>query len=405
VFAALGGVQVSEQHLGDLRAELIAVAERAGYPADRGSRATRERFDLECAAVLRNRMHTVAGEAAAIDVWAFLGVMLLPDLCFWRFPNPPEDRVIGPDLTRHTFARLWWRAYQLADLEPSGGLIALEAIPENVMNQIFERRAIGGNRELVRGVASTLIATQNQWPEIPRRRLVRDSIRRLRRLLAFMSPEALDDPTLTALIRHVFDETADALLAAPVDTSEPDDDDDTAAVQSAPEPEVRRQNDSDTSAVLDFDDVPLAGIPAQIATLVNELGGVTDADLPAAFERRHGIRVPTDEHQLLHRFAWSAKGRRFVELDEDNKLWLPGTKSPDQVEQLGDWTIRRIYERAAALLRAEPDRDPFELLVAEVYKAEGGRVPRLVMSLVGKIINKARRDLNGGHPDARKMGR
>jgi hypothetical protein len=402
VFAALGGAQAMEQHLEELRAALVTVAERAGYPNQRGTRESRERFDLECAAVLRDQMHIVAAEAAAIDVWAFLGVMLLPDLCFWRFPNPPEDRVIGPDLTRHTFASLWWRAYQLADLEPSGGLTALDAIPENVMNQIFERRAIGGNRELVRGVARTLIATQGQWPQIARRRLVRDSVRRIRRLLAFTSPEALDDATLAALLRQVFDETASALLDAPPSVSEPDDDDPPTQRDAPPS---SSQNGDKVLPEMDFDDVSLAEIPAQIAMLVSELGGISADDLPDAFERRYSVHVPSDKHQLLHRFAWSAKGRHLVELDEDNNLWLPGLKAASRVEQLGDWTISRIRDRASALLRAEPGRDPFTQLLSEVYTSEGGRVPRLIMSLVGKILNEAKRDLNGDNPGVRQRRR
>ena len=410
VFAALGGAEVSEEHLNRLRAALVKVAERAGYPEERGTRTSRERFDLECAAVLRDQMHIVAAEAGAIDVWAFLGVMLLPDLCFWRFPNPPEDRVIGPDLTRHTFARLWWRSYQLAELEAGSGLSALEAIPENVMNQIFERRAIGGNRELVRAVARALIANRDEWQEIPRRRLIRDSVRRLRRLLAFTTPEALDGATLAELIQHIFEDTATALAAAPAEVPEPDDEgtalahEETSAADeeetsAADEREPRLENGGDTKVPsAAFDDVALAEIPAQIARLVNELGGVRDADLPAAFERRYSIHVPRDKHQLLHRFAWSAKGRHFIELDGDNDLWLPAAASPARVEQLGDWTISRVYDRAVTLLRAHRDADPFEQLVSEVYRTDGGRVPRLIMSLVGKILNKARRDLNGRNP-------
>jgi hypothetical protein len=410
VFAALGGAQVNEQHLGDLRTAVLDAAGRAGYPEQRGTRESRARFDLECADVLRKQMHIVAAEAAAIEVWAFLGVMLLPDVCFWRFPRPPEDRVIGPDLTRHTLARLWWRADQLADLEPSAGLTALEIIPENVMNQIFERRAVGGNRELVRAVARVLISTQDEWPEIPRRRLVRDSVRRLRRLLAFTSPEALDEAALAAFVTQVFEDAASAFLAEPVSPTDPTEEQDDDALMDSlrPPPAVapsRPRNGDGAPLELEFDNVPLGGIPAQIATLVNELGGVVDDDLATAFERRYGIHVPTDEQQLLRRFAWSAKGRRFVELDEDNNLWLPGSMAPAPVEQLGDWTISGIYERAAALLRAQPDRDPFELLVAEVYQSDHGRVPRLVMSLVGKIVARARRDLNGGHSTTRKRGR
>jgi hypothetical protein len=399
VFAALGGAQAGEQHLQELRAALVEVAARAGYPAERGTRASRERFDLEAAQVLRDRMQIVAAEAAAIDVWGFLGVLVVPDLCFWRFPSPPNDRVIGPDLTRHTFSRLWWRAYQLADLEPSGGLSALEAIPESVMNQLFERRSIGGNRLLVRGIARALLASPDRWPEIPRRRLVRDGIRRLRRLLAFTAPEALDEQTLADLIEQVFEETASALLAAPYDADARDDElEDESDEQDEPtqpegdDPSLPSSN-GHVPAAAGFDHLALGEIPAKIAMLVGELGGVTDHDLSAAFQRRYGIDVPEEEAQLLRRFAWSAKGRRFVELDKENQLWLPGSHPPQRIEQLGAWTIATIYDRALVLLHDHPQDDPFPVLVEEVYRADGRRVPRLVMSLVGKLINKARRDL------------
>jgi hypothetical protein len=123
---------------------------------------------------------------------------------------------------------------------------------------------------------------------------------------------------------------------------------------------------------------------------------LTDADLPAAFGRRYGVAVAKDDQQLIHRFAWSAKGRRFVELDEENDLWLPGQRNPQPIEQLSDWTLNRIHDRAVALLRQHPDQDPFEHLVSEVYTAGNGRTPRLIMSIVGKELNRARRDLGLG---------
>jgi hypothetical protein len=398
VFAALGGVEVNEEHLRKLAAGMREAADEAGFPASPRTQETRDRFDLGCARILDGEARMVAAEAAAVDVWAFLGAVLVPEICFWRFPDPPADRVIGPDLTRHTLARLWWRGYQLKDLQDDGGLAALTLIPENEMNQLFERRSVGGNRALVRATARVLLTPDESWHNVNRRALVRDSLARLQRLLAFMMLEGLDEPTLEAFVRSVFDDAAAALSS---------DMGAVAAVRAAreefeaPEPvsaESESAGDDETEEPFagDLDHALLSRIPAQIATLVNELGGVPDDELVDRYQRRFRIQVPSEERDLIRRFAWSAKGRRFIELDEEDSLWLPGAQSPAEVEQLDDWTINRIYERAAELLRAHPDNhDPFDQLVHEVYRSDGGRVPRLVMSLVGRILNRARRDING----------
>lgn len=397
VFAALGGVEVNEDHLRRLAAGIRQAAEEAGFPASPRTQEARDRFDLACAQVLHREARMVAAEAAVIDVWAFLGAVLVPDICFWRFPDPPADRVVGPDLTRHTLARLWWRAYQLEDLQGDDGLSALTLIPENEMNQLFERRSIGGNRALVRATARVLLTPDESWRNVNRRALVRDGLARVQRLLAFMMLEALEEAALEAFARSVFNYAAaalteDARTAAP-DAAVRDEFEEPLTVAS----EIGLEEDEDPEGAFEtaLDHAALGRIPAQIATLVNELGGVPDNELVDRYQRRFRIQVPADEHELVRRFAWSAKGRRFIELDEENGLWLPGTQQPAEIEQLGAWTIDRIYHRAEELLRADLDEDPFEQLVREVYRSDGARIPRLVMSLVGRIINRARRNLDG----------
>jgi hypothetical protein len=343
----------------------------------------------------------VPAEAAVVDVWAFFGAVLLPDVCFWRFPDPPGDRVIGPDLTRHTFSRLWWRAYQLEELREGDGLSALTLIPENEMNQLFERRSVGGNRVLVRAVARVLLMPEESWRNVNRRALVRDSLARLQRLTAFMMLEALEERAIEELVRSVFRDAASA-LAANTDATPHDivsRDEAEASLPASTEEHLTESDQREESFDSDLDHALLSRIPAQIATLVNELGGVLDQELVDRFQHRFKIQVPAEEHDLIHRFAWSAKGRRFIELDEENRLWLPGSHPPSDVQPLGDWTIDRIYLRAAELLRVAPDdHDPFDELVHEVYRADGGRIPRLVMSLVGRILNRARRETNGQRP-------
>jgi hypothetical protein len=121
---------------------------------------------------------------------------------------------------------------------------------------------------------------------------------------------------------------------------------------------------------------------------------LSDDTLIEEYQRRFNVSISsTREKELLNRFAWSASGHRFVERDEANDLWLPGQKDPAPVDALTDWTISRIRARAGEMLRRRPGDDPFERLVHEVFRSDSGRVPKLVMSLVGKIVNEVRREL------------
>jgi hypothetical protein len=381
VFAALGGVEASKDVLGSLAEAIRHEAQTTGFPRppEDGS-AGAARFDLACADILRKRMGMVPAEAASVDVWAFIGAVLVPDVSFWRFPEPPADRVIGPDLTRHTFARLWWRAYMLADLDGQEGLSALSAISESEMNQLFERRSIGGNRRLVRASARRLLKLEK---DRRRREPVRDAIRRIRRLLAFLIPESLADSELDQVIAQVFDHASSGPAVPP------------PPVQPPPRPDVlppRVPAETPLPSV-EFDDVRLAEVPAQIARVVVEKGGVAASDLAGLYESTYHVKVSASRVELLNRLAWSAGGRQFIKRDEINDLWLPGSVTPSPITPLGDWTIGRIRRRALDLLRANPKQDPWEQLVGEVYQADGGRTPKVVLGIVGKLVAELKREM------------
>jgi hypothetical protein len=69
------------------------------------------------------------------------------------------------------------------------------------------------------------------------------------------------------------------------------------------------------------------------------------------------------------RFAWTAKGFRYIELQGD--VWTAGSVAPHPDDRYGNWTFRRMVQRASELLRH--DDDPFDDLLAEVYS--GTRIP------------------------------
>jgi len=134
-------------------------------------------------------------------------------------------------------------------------------------------------------------------------------------------------------------------------------------------------------------------VPAQIARVVVKKGGVAGSDLAGVYESTYGVKVSASRVGLLNRLAWSAGGRQFIRRDEINDLWLPGSVTPSPITQLGDWTIGRIRRRAMDLLRANPKQDPWEQLVGEVYQSGGGRTPKVVLGIVGKIVAEVKREL------------
>jgi hypothetical protein len=110
VFVATGGDRVSATDLAALRNKVVTLATDAGFP-DESNRSSSAEFDLRLAALLHAEMGLVPAEAASGDVWAFLALVLLPDVAYWRYgPLPNADRVQATDITRHVFGRMWWRA-------------------------------------------------------------------------------------------------------------------------------------------------------------------------------------------------------------------------------------------------------------------------------------------------------
>lgn len=209
VFAATGGRRVTPEELQGLRDDVLKVAERAGFP-DEGRRQDRMTFDLEIAQLLHQRCGLVAAEAAVRPMWAFLALVLLPDVSYWRYPRPPGDRVLGTDITRHVWGRLWWRAHLLALPQEYERYRLLDTFGEAAFDQIYaRRRSIGGSRALVRAIAEV-------WPSVdrghvPERMVLIDVLKRLSRWGAVVDFESLDDDELRRQVHDAVSESA-ALL-------------------------------------------------------------------------------------------------------------------------------------------------------------------------------------------------
>lgn len=196
VFAATGGDRVSPADLRRLRETVVDLARTAGFPEE-SNKSARADFDLALAALLHTEMGLVPAEAASGDVWAFISLVLLPDVAYWRYPNPVGDRVLATDITRHVFGRLWWRAHLVHDPGELAPYSALEILGEAAFDQIYARRkALGGSPYLVKAILRV-------WRDLDRdglteRDLLRDFLKRLLRLAPFMCFEAMEERQLEA---------------------------------------------------------------------------------------------------------------------------------------------------------------------------------------------------------------
>ena len=200
------GITRSNVDLLRLRSVVVAIAKQHGFPgtlAARGEAATN--FDREVSSALLDEMDLLPADAGSDDVWSFVTLVLLPDVAFWRWPNPKRladyERLIGRP--RNVFRRLWWRAYCL-------GADASLKVFEDEAVAIMERPTIGGDPRLAQAIVTNHLRMVASDGTIPRTELLRQVAQRVRRLSMVRTFAALDDDELIDLIEQA---ALDALAA------------------------------------------------------------------------------------------------------------------------------------------------------------------------------------------------
>ncbi|MGH3387446.1 MAG: DUF6339 family protein [Actinomadura sp.] len=194
------------------------LATQAGFPSE-SNRELRAAFDLHVATALHTEMGIVPAEAASGDVWAFLALILLPDVAHWRYPAPPADRILGTDLTRHVFGRMWWRARLVHSSDDPDPYAPLKILGEAAFDQIYARRkALGGSPHLVKGILRVWNGLDLRG--LDERDVLRDFLKRLLRLAPFVLFESLSDQELDAELSAAVRESVTALLGTTSMTNE-----------------------------------------------------------------------------------------------------------------------------------------------------------------------------------------
>ncbi|MEU1512264.1 DUF6339 family protein [Streptomyces sp. NPDC005811] len=216
VYSATGGRRITREELDQLRDAILRAALGQGFPIP-PSIAQGSNFDRETARILYRQCRMVPGEASQRQVWAFLALVLLPDVCAWRWPADSNrgytaDRFKGTDLTRHACARLWTRAQVLHDPMADDPHHLLYVLGENDIDQIMARRsALAASPALVRAIVRAHQEDQTDR-SVPSQQVLRQSLMRLLRLTAFLDLDSASEADLGHLVRAVRTEARTALL-------------------------------------------------------------------------------------------------------------------------------------------------------------------------------------------------
>lgn len=195
-FAATGGKRVLPKDVASLAAAVEEIAARHGFPEGAPS-AERIAFDREAAEVIFESMEITSFEASQPGVWTFMAVVALPHITHWRFGFDNLERWVASDLTRHMFSRLWWQAFTFG--VPRDGSVdygLLRGLSERDLNQLTERRSIGGNQRLARAIAAEILSDRAM-----KTNALRLIAKRVRRLTAFIDFASLDDHVIRSLVK------------------------------------------------------------------------------------------------------------------------------------------------------------------------------------------------------------
>jgi len=213
-YSPTGGNRIPSDILVKLQKSIRDCAKNHGYPNLVNDEISRN-FDIECGIICFEEMHLYPSEASDIEVWAFMTCILLPDVVRWRFPGNTTavERFVGSDrgLRRNAFGRLWWRSYLLRQPHLMNPYYLISSLYEDDLVQITERNSIAASPKLITQFCLEFLNAINSFPEIPRRTLIREATKRVRRLISILNFDVLEESTLSHLIAQIFMKTVEAI--------------------------------------------------------------------------------------------------------------------------------------------------------------------------------------------------
>lgn len=204
-FTPTGGSPIAARKLEELREGILAIAKNNGF-GGKGTRAELSCFDAQAAAWLADQSVLASGEALRDDVWAFVAIVMFPDIANWRFGDSPERYLGG---VRNTLQRLWMRG-KLFDRGQESfdrwGL--LEKLTEDAFVQITERPSLGGNPVLAIAIAEAWVRASLHHGKGAMESLTRRAMLQIRARNEVRSLDELPAENLAAVLDLIFETPA-----------------------------------------------------------------------------------------------------------------------------------------------------------------------------------------------------
>jgi hypothetical protein len=376
IWPATGADRISDSDLASLRTRLTKVADENGYPSPL-SRTHQGPLDIALARSLWEKAGLTPAESGFGDVWSFLALVLVPEVVWWRATGSTNvERFVATDLTRHTLARLWWRAHLLTwgldDPEDGWELWQSSDIGEAELDQIQTRRGgYGRSPKAFRALVRAYPAVVRLADEIgvDRRLFWRQAyLRWILRLGAFTNFAGMPESDLTEDLLAIAAEAAERVSATP--WQEPED-------RESAEPGVG------PAELPTFDALPLSSLVVHLTEAVRSSGEVVREDLPTAFERVSGVHVPAEREEILNGIAWQGQVLNYLAHDDADgrTIWRPGSVLPAEDRRWGSWSIQSFKEHIAEMNGGRDEKT----LCSELFAGRAGRT-------VKRVVRAAKRE-------------
>ncbi len=335
-WAAVGAPRIDDSQLQTFADAVRAAAQAHGWPEPPLPTVAVE-FDRSLARVLIDQEHLFPAEAVSADVWSHVSLIQLPDVTWWRWhgsTNP--ERFIASDLTRHAFAKQYWRALAFTrgadDLEEAWSLF--DRLGEADFDQLQSRRnAYGVNPELSRALARAYIHLREDGGGAGNRDVWREFLKSVLRIGAFVSFAVLtSDELQDAFSAFAHDAPSGAIAEAPDPT------------EAGPGPD----NGSADGAGLpgDFDAMPLRDVVVHLVDTVRAVGRVAENAIDTAFQQTTGLTVPPSRSPILRGIAWQGAALRYLEHDGDSGSFGLGDTAPAPDRRWREWSLTSFIDHA-----------------------------------------------------------
>ena len=188
-----GGIPVTLEHLQTVRESVHASL--GSY--DTSNKPSDAEFDRKVSDALFNTMGIVPGDAGSMEVWNYMGLIVLPQTASKRFSMDKDtNRFIGS--RRHVLRRLWFRRQALGELLD----VTTNPLVEDELVQLSERHVFHSDPRLARFTAEQIFTYSG-----PARshRYSRRLIREIHARSGLVHLGALPDRELRQLIKEIHD--------------------------------------------------------------------------------------------------------------------------------------------------------------------------------------------------------